>query len=94
MTTYNGWTNYETWRVNLEMFDGMSPEDVLGTADRPEVKELADAMEDWAKDHVTQQASGLALDYALTFLEPVNWQEIAQDMIDAHAPYETEGEDA
>ena len=21
---YNGWTNYETWRVNLEMFDGMS----------------------------------------------------------------------
>ena len=21
-TTYNGWTNYATWRVNLEMFDG------------------------------------------------------------------------
>lgn len=20
--TYNGWTNYPTWRVNLEMFDG------------------------------------------------------------------------
>ena len=20
--TYNGWTNYATWRVNLEMFDG------------------------------------------------------------------------
>ena len=19
--TYNGWTNYATWRVNLEMFD-------------------------------------------------------------------------
>lgn len=25
--TYNGWTNYATWRVNLEMFDGMSPRD-------------------------------------------------------------------
>ena len=22
--TYNGWTNYATWRVNLEMFDGFS----------------------------------------------------------------------
>jgi hypothetical protein len=20
--TYNGWTNYATWRVNLEIFDG------------------------------------------------------------------------
>ena len=20
--TYNGWTNYETWRVNLELFNG------------------------------------------------------------------------
>ena len=20
-TTYNGWTNYETWRINLEFFD-------------------------------------------------------------------------
>jgi hypothetical protein len=20
--TYNGWTNYATWRINLEMFDG------------------------------------------------------------------------
>ena len=21
--SYNGWRNYETWRVNLEVFDGM-----------------------------------------------------------------------
>jgi hypothetical protein len=24
-TDYNGWTNYATWRVNLEIFDGMEP---------------------------------------------------------------------
>ena len=23
---YNGWTNYATWRVNLEMFDGQPVE--------------------------------------------------------------------
>ena len=32
-TTYNGWTNYATWRVNLEIFDGMSPRDVTNTRD-------------------------------------------------------------
>ena len=26
-TTYNGWTNYATWRVNLEIFDGFDPYD-------------------------------------------------------------------
>lgn len=24
---YNGWTNYATWRVNLEIFDGMTLDD-------------------------------------------------------------------
>jgi hypothetical protein len=25
MSKYNGWTNYATWRVNLEIFDGIDP---------------------------------------------------------------------
>lgn len=25
--TYNGWTNYATWRVNLEVFDGLNLRD-------------------------------------------------------------------
>jgi hypothetical protein len=33
---YNGWTNYETWRVNLEIFDGFDMDDVLpSTIDNP-----------------------------------------------------------
>ena len=24
---YNGWTNYATWKVSLEMFDGVDWED-------------------------------------------------------------------
>ena len=26
MSNYNGWTNYETWRIQLEVIDGMTPE--------------------------------------------------------------------
>jgi len=27
--TYNGWANYETWRANLEIFNGYDPSDFL-----------------------------------------------------------------
>lgn len=73
---YNGWANYATWRVNLELFDGMEP----GEYGPDELRELA-------QDLIEQTASGLALDYALAFLEDVNWYEIA-----AHLTPETETE--
>ena len=28
MSKYNGWTNWETWKTNLELVDGMTGEDV------------------------------------------------------------------
>jgi len=33
-TTYNGWSNYATWRINLEIFDGVSLEDFSGVVDK------------------------------------------------------------
>ena len=38
MKTYNGWTNFETWKVNLEIFNGWDS-DIL-TAD--EAKDIAE----------------------------------------------------
>jgi hypothetical protein len=73
---YNGWTNYATWRVNLEMFDGMEPGE-----------HGPDELRDLALDLIEQSASGLALDYAMAFLSDVNWYEIA-----AHLAPETETE--
>jgi hypothetical protein len=65
---YNGWTNYETWRVMLEIFDGL--EDDMGG---PE------ALKDFAEDVICESApEGLARDYALAFLSEVNWYEIAK----------------
>jgi hypothetical protein len=77
------------------MFDGSSPEDILGTKARPDVTELAHALRDWAMGHIDDTATGLARDYAYAFLEPVRWTEIADNMIDAYADqYETEEESA
>jgi hypothetical protein len=65
--TYNGWTNYTTWRVNLEMFDGS---DQFWSADsaREYVEEII----------IDSTPEGVARDYALAFLSDVNWYEIAE----------------
>jgi hypothetical protein len=67
---YNGWTNYATWRVNLEVFDGMHS-DIDGE------KVTAESCEDYAKEVLSENGEGLALDYAMAFLANVNWHEIA-----------------
>lgn len=70
--TYNGWTNYATWRVNLEVFDGWDNEGCLLDAD--DIKELA---EDIIFRPYSKMPS-LAEDYARAFLSDVNWYEIAE----------------
>jgi len=67
--TYNGWTNYATWRVMLECFDGNSDQYEGYTAE---------TCEDIIMEYMEEQANGLALDYATAFLSDVNWQEISE----------------
>jgi len=66
----NGWTNYATWRVNLEIIDGLEFE-IDGE------KVTADHCKDYAVEVVSDGADGFALEYALAFLQDVNWQETA-----------------
>ena len=80
-TKYNGWANYATWRVNLEMFDGQ-PVDVI--TEHSDAWGIGQYCRELALEYMAEQASGLALDYAEAFLADVNWQEIAQHMIDAY----------
>jgi len=88
--SYNGWTNYATWRVHLEMWDGQSPRDIMGR--RPhDFYELADALKEQTQEYMEMSGEGFVLDYALAFLSDVNWQEIAKHVIEAYAD---EDEDA
>jgi hypothetical protein len=84
--TYNGWTNYATWRVNLEMFDGFDPADWNDDwQDNKTVRaDLADYLKETAIQVVEDGCSdkgGFALDYALAFLDDVNWFEIASNKV-------------
>lgn len=82
---YNGWTNYPTWRVNLEMFDGFDPREYFTDANGEfDADELADNLEAYADEMLTMNGEkGLTVDYARAFLRDVNWREIAEHMIEA-----------
>jgi hypothetical protein len=80
---YNGWTNYATWRVNLEMFDGMDVYDAFRITEDDDASELASALEQYADDMLTMNGEkGLVVDYARAFMADVNWYEIAEHMLD------------
>jgi hypothetical protein len=87
MSTYNGWTNYATWRINLEIFDGMEPND-LGCFTRyeePELSDVAEYLNEYVDSILGETEDGLTLSYARAFVSEVNWHEIAQHFIDAWA---------
>ena len=69
---YNGWTNYATWRINLEIFDGFELDD-------------ADITAEFCEDYVYEllemdNNNTLALSYAEAFINDVNWHEIAEHL--------------
>lgn len=84
-TKYNGWTNYATWRVHLEMFDGIYNDCDLFDLSQ-ESYDLGHDLKDYAESVIDNSSDeGLARDYALAFLNDVNWFEIAKYMKGCYA---------
>ena len=70
---YNGWTNYATWRINLEIIDGIEIDTIT----------CAEYIKEYVEDVVFSQyelgnGSYLVEDYARAFVSEVNFYEIAQ----------------
>ena len=81
-TKYNGWTNYATWRLQLEFFDGIDPrEHCAGVTN---VNDLSKQLKEYIEGYIDEFASGIALDYAMAFIEQVNYYEIAQHMFEQY----------
>lgn len=79
MEKYNGWTNYATWRVNLENFDG----DMWSAFNtRASAYDLGNECREFVEDYIEHSSEGLARDYAMAFLQEVNWFEIAEHLIE------------
>jgi hypothetical protein len=86
-TDYNGWTNYATWRIQLEIIDDY----VQATVYDDDNSDISDEwlnmslydLGQYFKDYVEEvigfeQQDGLAWNYALAFIDGVDWREIAE----------------
>lgn len=83
--TYNGWTNYATWRVHLELFDTLYNNCEFFDL-KQETYDLGVELKNHAESVIEASSDeGIARDYALAFLSDVNWYEIAKHMIADYA---------
>jgi hypothetical protein len=87
--TYNGWANYETWRIQLEVIDGMTLENFgidlheADTGDFSDVELVAENVSQYVDEFVLGEIpNGLARDLAASFLDRVDWVEIAEHLIE------------
>jgi hypothetical protein len=86
--TYNGWTNYATWRINLEIVDDMTDGWSEMVSDHQHFNGLS-ALADYIQETVEELVLGdmdtsnnLAASYAEAFLGEVSWYEIARNISD------------
>ena len=78
---YNGWTNYATWRVNLEILGDMD----WYETEHVDVDYLKQLVENIVFDEYRANntiTSRLAEDYARAFLNEVNYDEILERILD------------
>jgi len=70
---YNGWTNYATWRVNLEILGDIEFD---APVDADQLKEITKYVV--FNNYEMKIGSHLVEDYARAFLSEVNYYEIAE----------------
>ena len=72
---HNGWSNYATWRINLEIIDGIEIETKMCAATIQEI--IEDVV---FSQYELGNGSHLIEDYARAFVFEVNFYEIAQSI--------------
>ena len=76
---YNGWSNYATWRVNLEILG-----DIQWVESEIEILSV-EMLEEYVENVVFEQYSGhfgLMEDYARAFLANVDYREIYESIME------------
>lgn len=85
MSTYNGWTNWETWKVNLEILDGLDASDLnIEHYTQDEYYEAGQVIEEYVGEILSMEynTDGFVSGVVHSFLHAVNWAELAKMFID------------
>lgn len=83
MSKYNGWTNYATWRISLEFFDGMAGEHIDSNWERLELEERAALAAEYLNGYVDEMVGDSILNgWVHAFIADVDFEEIAKHISD------------
>ena len=86
-TKYNGWANYATWRVQLEIVDGYVSTIVYDDDWMraywldSSLSDIADELHEYVEEVIfmeQEDKESIADSYARAFLDTVDWREIAE----------------
>lgn len=85
--TYNGWTNYPTWRVALELCEFEMDELIqIIENEASDVKDMMTYLQQHVGDILESEANGdfnsYSYNYASAFVSEVNFYEIATKLFD------------
>ena len=78
---YNGYTNYATWKVQLELFDQYDFFQDDYFLEEPTIETLKDLVENWVFENHTGNL-GLIEEFARAFLADVNYHEILEHILE------------
>ena len=83
-TTYNGWTNYATWRINLEFGLTDFYSDIYDLGDIPnDIDDIIYNIKEYVEESLESNCDNeMTLSYALAFTDDVNYYEIATHIIE------------
>jgi hypothetical protein len=85
MSNYNGWTNWETWKVNLELLDGLDASDLnIEHYTQDEYYEAGQVIEEYVGELISMEynTDGFVSGIVRGFMSDVNWSELAKCFID------------
>ena len=89
MSNYNGWTNWETWKVNLELLDGLDASDLnIEHYTQDEYYEAGQVIEEYVQELIDleynggNKSGGFISGVIRGFMSEVNWSELAKCFID------------
>ena len=77
--TYNGWSNYETWRIALEFFDAYETDN-----EETDPYNLSQQLKAIVEETIESYGNNIATQYALAFVSPVNFYEIAEHILETN----------
>ena len=84
---YNGYTNYETWRVFTDFISENEEITQSFIAETRDPISLAERIEEFVTKNIEEQAEGEEMSYALIFIRDVAFLGIAEDMLSEFNDY-------